>query len=258
VDLEQLRRDGYTVVEQVVPQESVRAVLEAVREVDGFDPGNPRTWYVRRATVPLWSQQALWDTRQHPAVHAAFARVYGTERLWVTMDRVIIKPPAHPDHPAAGPDRPVVPGGATPPVHWDVDPRDPPGPFFEGVLYLTGSTGEQRGFCCAPDLFRDRAGWLARHPRAGAHDVDLEGAEVVSVAGAPGDLVLYDALLPHGSGQNTTGSPWLAQCIAMHPPGYWGETAEERIARWRGDGRAGGPAALTPLGRRLVGLDDWP
>ncbi len=263
MDVEQLRHDGYTVVEQVVPPENVAAVLDIVRELEDFDVADPATWYGRDATVPVWGHQALWDNRQHPAVHAAFAQAYGTERLWVSMDRVAIKPPVRPDEPKRGDARPM---------HWDLDPRDPPGQLFEGVLYLTDTAIEQSGFCCVPEVFRDRAGWLQRHPGADTHDIDTEGASIVVVAGRAGDLVIYDAMLPHGSGRNTAGSPLLAQYIAMHTPGFWGDTAQERIALWR-EGQVNPewrdppghdrvepwpPAQLTPLGRRLLGLDPWP
>lgn len=263
MDVEQLRHEGYTVIQQVVPPENVAAVLDVVRELEDFDVADPATWYGRDPTVPVWGHQALWDNRQHPAVHAAFAHAYGTERLWVSMDRVAIKPPVPPGERA---------GGDARPMHWDLDPRDPPGRLFEGVLYLTDTAIEQSGFCCVPELFRDRVGWLQRHPGADTHDIDTEGAPIVIVAGRAGDLVIYDAMLPHGSGRNTAGSPLLAQYIAMHTPGFWGDTAQERIALWRegqvkpewrdppGDDRVAPwpPAQLTPLGRRLLGLDPWP
>lgn len=263
MDVEQLRHDGYTVAEGVVGPENVGAVLEMVRELESFDVADPATWYGRSATVQVWGHQALWDNRQHPAVHAAFAQAYGTERLWVSMDRVAIKPPLRPGEPT---DDEALP------MHWDLDPRDPPGPLFQGVLYLTDTSDEQGGFCCVPELFRDRAGWLLRHPDADNHDIDTESLPTVTVVGRAGDLVIYDAMLPHGSRPNTDERPQLSQYIGMHTPGYWADTAQERVDLWRKGqvfpdwrelpGHEGGdpwpPAMLTPLGRRLLGLDPWP
>jgi hypothetical protein len=77
--------------------------------------------------------------------------------------------------------------------------------------------------------------------------------------------------LPHGNGRNTSDKPRLAQYITM---GRNGQTNEEgrqnRIKHWRertpggfpGDPRRieedqGTTAELTPLGRRLLGLDLW-
>ena len=35
----------------------------------------------------------MWDNRQHPKVYQAFAEVFGTEELTVSIDRVNLKPP---------------------------------------------------------------------------------------------------------------------------------------------------------------------
>ena len=86
-------------------------------------------------------------------------------------------------------------------------------------------------------------------------------------------------MLAHGNGHNTSGRPRLAQYITMFPaPAVpLSEKAEQqrqdRIHRWRnrlpppgdpfpGDPRQkeelhGSTAELTPLGRKLLGLDLW-
>ena len=90
------------------------------------------------------------------------------------------------------------------------------------------------------------------------------------MAGGAGDLVIWSSALPHGSGINTSPKPRVAQYVGMDVEGGEDERAE-RVACWR-DRRApewwrgwpgqlnpepGGPARLTPLGRRLLGLDRW-
>ena len=116
-----------------------------------------------------------------------------------------------------------------------------------------------------PELFRDRAGWRERHPGATEWDIDLEGHEPTPVPARAGDLIVFDAMLPHGTERNGADVPRLAQYVTMTPPAG---DPEWRIALYR-DGRspfpvdAGRvepwpPATLTPLGRRLLGLDAWP
>ena len=88
----------------------------------------PRTCDV----VQLYHHATLWALRQHPAIHACFADVYGTERLYVTCDRAHFKPPQSAAHPAWSDAGPVHSG-----LHWDVDSKNTPVPFsVQGVVYL--------------------------------------------------------------------------------------------------------------------------
>ena len=72
---------------------------------------------------------ALWDNRQSPKVHQAFSEIWGTEKLWVSVDRACMKLPVREDNPDYN-----YKGF----VHWDVDTANHPVPFgVQGVFYLT-------------------------------------------------------------------------------------------------------------------------
>src|SRR5262249_4704853 len=114
-DLAFFDENGYVVVPEVVPPENLEAVIAAVWEFVGMVPKDPPTWYPRdrrTSIVHLHQPQALWNNRQHPRVHQAFAAVYGSERLWVSMDRAGMKPPIDPRFPHYE-DRGFI--------HWDLD-----------------------------------------------------------------------------------------------------------------------------------------
>jgi hypothetical protein len=89
-----------------------------------------------------------------------------------------------------------------------------------------------------------------------------------------GDLLIWDRLLPHGNGHNLSDRPRLAQYITMHRAREGDEEARaRRIRLWRERLCPGGPpfpgdprrleelhgttAELSPLGRKLLGLDLW-
>lgn len=254
-----LDADGFAVCEEVVTPEQVDALLALARELWGLDLADPATWDTGpgNGTPAVWGHQAQWDVRQHPPLHEAFAEVYGTPELWVSQDRLAVK----------------APGAGGLPVHWDVHPAEDRGHrMLQGVLYLTDTAADQGPFCCVPALYRDRLGWLERHPDGPTWDIDCEGREVVPVPGRAGDLVLFDSRLPHGNAANTSGRPRVVQYVTMWPPGSWGEGPQAHQDVWR-TGRAQpafrdkpgwghvepwGPAELTPLGRRLLGLEPWP
>lgn len=275
------RDNGYLVVPNAVPQQNLDATVDTLWNFLGIDRDDPRDWYrppmLTNGLVEIYQHQTLWDNRQHPRVHQAFAELLGTENLWVSIDRASLKPPRHPDHPE------YEHKGF---IHWDADstkwrenPTKQERPrWVQGVLYLTDTAADQGGFQCVPELYRDFEGWLKTQPPDRNPSVpDLTGLTVEPVPGKAGDLVIWDVMLAHGNGHNVSNRPRLAQYIAMGPAPALGKAAEEqrqeRIRCWRehcppgskafpGDVRQieqtqGRTAELTPLGRKLLGLDPW-
>ena len=267
-DREQLRSEGWVLVRGVVPPNNVRAALRSICAFHEIVMDDPTTWYRVPPEcwdiVPVHHAESFWDNRALPTVHAAFAELIGTERLWVSMDRGSLKPPAS-GHPAF--DRTTA-------LHWDAKPRErlrDPRPWLQGLVFLTDTTPERAPFECVPSLFRDAADWLAAHSDAN-DEPDVAGREVVQVTGKAGDLVVWNALLPHRPGNNDADAPRAAQYIAMHEAGTRKETAQERVALWRDrrvppgwrswpptviDPEPGPVPELDALGRRLLGLDPW-
>lgn len=274
-DLDRFHRDGYLVVPNAVPPENLEAVVAAIWQFLEMNPDDPSTWYPphRRSTIVHMHQHpALWQNRQHPRVHQAFADILGTEKLWVSMDRAAMKPPIDPRFPHYD-DRGFI--------HWDLDTSKPLPERLgvQGVLALTDTTAEMGGFQCIPGFHRILAEWIReqpedRNPRAPDLNRLPEGYHVTPVPMQAGDLVIWDRLLSHGNGCNQGSRPRLAQYITMSPATENEEQRQERVACWR-DRRAPSywereirapyrdreqsqpPAELTPLGRRLLGLDVW-
>ncbi len=263
IDLAHLREHGYVVVEQAVEPEHVRALLDLLREEAGLDVDDPATWDYGNFSAPIWNHQLQWDVRQHPRMYEAFAAVWGKRELMVGLEGIGFKPPV---------DVAATRAAAALPLHWDRDPRDP-APAYAGVLYLTDVSPEQGAFCGVPGIFGDLHGWLERHPEfdMADEDVDLEGHELVPVPGRAGDLVVFDSRLPHGNVENRAETPRVVQYITYWPPGFWGDAPQDTAELYRTGianpafrGRPGWdrpnpwpPAQLSPLGRRLAGVDPW-
>ena len=152
-DLEFWATNGYVVLHNAVPQENLQAVIDDVWQFFGMDPSDEDTWYHdASALVPeggrpphgpggmveLYQSQSLWDNRQHPRVHAAFAQIWGTEKLWCSMDRANMKPPVRESEPEW-----QHPGM----IHWDADTTSGKGSFrVQGVLYLADTPANGGGF----------------------------------------------------------------------------------------------------------------
>jgi hypothetical protein len=264
IDVHELQRNGVVVVPEAVPRALSDRLVDVICGEFGIDLDDPATWYGRGdIPLPLWGHQAQWDIRQHPGLHDVFSMVYATRRLWVSLDHVAFKPPVR----DAGEDE----AAQALPIHWDVDPRSGRH-LYQAILHLSDSPAERGAFRCVPALWHDREGWFDRHPGAGTDDIDLEGNKVIAVPCRAGDLLIFDSRMPHGNGTNTDRAPRITQAVTMQPPNFWGEAAADRIVLWE-TGRANPsyvdwpgfdqvqpwpPATLTLLGRRLLGLEDWP
>ena len=267
-DLEFWEKNGYVVAGQVVPLENCRAAEKAVWEFAEMASDDPDSWYPdppRKGIMQeIYQHQALWDNRQHPRVHQAFAQIWNTDRLLVSADRASINPPVRTGYEFKGPW-----------LHWDLRVEELPDDIgVQGILYLTDTPANQGAFTCLPGFHLKLREWLAGLPE------DAEPRELVreefaddacSVAGKAGDLVIWHSGLPHGSCPNTSSAPRMAQYITMSPapeaPGdEWRKGREEWWQqRLTGLGKhekekehyGGKTAELTALGRKLLGVDAW-
>jgi len=276
-DIAHFETHGYVVLRNVVPAALCAAVIDSIWAFTGYSPDRPEDWdkpprgmdarwpQQDIGMLPLFHHQALWDVRQHPAVHAAFAAILGQPELWVSIDRVSFKPPFVTD----------AAYFAKRGVHWDIDtsavtfPLPRPRPV-QGLVMLAETAENQGGFHCIPSIFESFEAWLAAQPPdRDPWQLDPKGYDVVTVTGGPGDLVIWDSLLLHGNGVNRTPDPRFAQYVTMMPADPAQSRAAE-IESWRtgtapswapGDPRGWerqqAPATLTPLGRRLLGTEPW-
>lgn len=275
-DLTFWRENGYVIVRDAVPRADVEAVVDTIWEFLEMDRDNPETWYRpqhseygmmelnRSGMVELYHHQSLWNNRQNPRVHGAFADIWGTEELWVTIDRANLNPPARADWDFQGF------------VHWDIDSSLRPLPFgVQGVLALVDVTAEQGGLQLVPGFHRSFEEWVKTQPaERDPWKPDIRGFELKKVEMKATDLVIWHSLLPHGTARNNSTRPRLAQYISMFPASDGDEAMrQERIQSWRerrprtgaafiGDPRRweierGATAELTPLGEKLLGLRNW-
>lgn len=273
------QENGYVVIPNAVPQENLDRMVDAIWWFLDMDRDDPETWYKYKpytrddrcspisgaGMVEMYQHQALWDNRQYPKVHQAFAEIWDDEKLWVSLDRANMKPPARDDHPE---------WGHQGMIHWDMDTSEQPIRFgVQGVLYLTDTAENQGGFQCVPGFNNTFEEWVKTQPEdRNPRHPDLADLEVKSIAGKAGDLLIWHRLLAHGNGHNTSDQPRLAQYITMSPaPKDNEEGRQARIKAWQerrpmsnwpGDARdweheKQETAVLTELGRKLLGVDMW-
>ena len=269
-------KNGYIVIKNAVPKEMVKKLAKFLWEFEEKDPNDPESWYAppraemkmkeltNTGMVEVYNHQYLWDNRQWPKVHDAFTDIWGTEKLWVTIDRANLNLPIRPGYEYKGF------------IHWDYDPETKP-QNVQGVLALADQTDENMGgFQCVPELFRSYDTWKLTQPADRDHfKPDVSGFEIVKVKMEAGDLLIFNSLQPHGIRPNMSGNKVrLAQYISMMPAEEDNEALREwRISSWKerrapegyafpGDPRRWeqtkyGVAELSDLGKKLLGLEKW-
>ena len=269
------QHQGYVVIKNAVPLENVRRLAGFLWEFEEKDPNDPSTWYAppraemqmkelsNSGMVEVYNHQYLWDNLQYPRVYNAFVDIWGTEHLWVTIDRANLNVPTRPGHEFKGF------------IHWDYDPETRP-QNVQGVLALNDQTDERMGgFQCVPELYRTYDTWKRTQPDdRDRFKPDVQGFDTVKVKMNAGDLLIFNSTEPHGIRPNTSNKARLAQYISMMPAQEDDAALREwRISSWRerrapeGYAFPGDPrrweqtryetAVLSPLGEKLLGLTSW-
>jgi hypothetical protein len=260
-ELDFFAKHGYVVARQVISSGQAERTAAAVWEFTGKNPNDPASWYSDppRIMVESYHHQTQWDNRTAPRVYEAFRQVWHNDRLWVSHDRASFSPP-NPD--------PKAPENG---LHWDMNLDHRPLSFgVQGVLYLTDTPAEQGAFICVPGFHNKIEPWLNQLPKdAKPRDQDLLALGAKRIPAAAGDLVIWRTALPHTASVNRGTAPRIAQYITMSPASDNPEARKHRTDFWRrrlsGLGRYRRErdalerprAQLTPLGRKLAGVDPW-
>lgn len=268
--------NGYVLIKNAVARGQALATTRFLWEFEEKDPDNSDTWYAppraemkmkeltNTGMVEVYNNQYLWNNRMTQRVYDAFRDIWGTYKLWVSIDRANLNFPIRPGYEYKGF------------IHWDYDPETRP-VNVQGVLALSDQTDENMGgFQCIPELFRTYDSWKLTQPEDRDHfKPDTTGFEIVKVKMETGDLLIFNSLQPHGIRPNLSGNKVrIAQYISMMPAEEDNESLRQwRINSWKdriapeGYAFPGDPrkweqtkyqrAELNELGKKLLGLEKW-
>ena len=270
--------NGYIVIKNAIPKDQAKATADFIWEFDEKDPNDSSTWYAKpraemqmkelagTGMVEAYNHQTLWSNRQMQKVYDAFVDVWGTEKLWVTIDRVNLNFPQRPGEEKEGF------------IHWDYDPETRP-QNVQGVIALADQMDENMGgFQCIPWLYRNYDTWKLTQPDDRDRfkpNLDALQNKLVKVVMEAGDLLIFNSTEPHGIRPNRSDNKVrIAQYISMMPAEEENpELRDWRVNSWKNriapEGYAfpGDPrnweqekhktAELSELGKKLLGLNNW-
>ncbi|SDW66932.1 Ectoine hydroxylase-related dioxygenase, phytanoyl-CoA dioxygenase (PhyH) family [Marininema mesophilum] len=267
---------GYVVIKNAVNKEDLERLTKLIWNFAEKDPNDPTTWYLSPSPemkmkelngtgmVELYNHQLMWNNRTSEKIYNAFVDIWGTEKLWTSIDRVNLNLPKKDGQ------------GSDGFIHWDVDTSKDPLPVnVQGVLSLVDASEDMGGFQCVPELFRDFPEWAKSQPKdRDPYHPDLTGYTPTKVVAEAGDLLIFNSMQPHGIRANHSNKARLAQYVSMFPAQEDNtELRNTRVTSWHdkvspvGDAFPGDPrewekkhherAILTELGEKLLGLKSW-
>jgi hypothetical protein len=270
------KENGYVIVRNAIPQDHIERLVKLIWEFEEKDSNDSSTWYtaprremamkelMNTGMVELYNHQYLWDNRMYEKIYNAFVDIWGTEKLWVSIDRCNLNLPMKPGHEYKGF------------IHWDVDTSLDPIPVnVQGVLSLVDTDVDMGGFQCIPELYRTFDDWVKTQPAdRDPFKPDTTGFTPTKVVTKAGDLLIFNSMQPHGIRPNYSEKARIAQYISMFPAQENNEGLREtRIQSWserikpEGFAFPGDPrnweqvkydrAVLTELGEKLLGLKKW-
>jgi ectoine hydroxylase-related dioxygenase (phytanoyl-CoA dioxygenase family) len=272
------REKGYVIIKNALTKEQAQKTANFLWEFEEKNSEDSNTWYTApraemqmkelsgTGMVEVYNHQYLWSNRQSQKIYDAFSDVWGTEKLWVTIDRANLNFPIKEGFDYKGF------------IHWDYDPETKP-ENVQGVIALSDQIDTQMGgFQCIPWLYQNYDSWKLTQPedrnRFQPDISDLED-KIEKVSLESGDLLIFNSLLAHGIRVNKSKNKVrIAQYISMMPAEEENKSLKEwRINSWKhriapeGYAFPGDPrkweqtkyqqAELSPLGEKLLGLKKW-
>ena len=270
--------NGYVVIKNAISKYQAKKTAEFIWEFDDKIPNDTSTWYSKARAeiemkelagtgmVEVYNNQVLWDNRQTQKVYDSFVDIWGTKKLWTTIDRANLNFPIRPGFEYKGF------------IHWDYDPETKP-QNIQGVIALSDQTDENMGgFQCIPWLYKNFDTWKLTQPSdRNKFQPDIKGLEdkIVKVSLEAGDLLIFNSSQPHGiRPNNSKDKVRIAQYVSMMPA----QENDNELVKWRvnswknrvapegyafpGDPRSWEKtkyktANLSELGKKILGLNKW-
>lgn len=250
--------EGYLVRPRVVAKADADELALALRQERARTDSDVTSPYSKVPAVPLFHHPLQWKLRENLEIYRIFAELLGTEKLWVSIDRGKVTVAEQTQSQA-------------PELHWDIDLLTHGGKMaLQGLVALTDNPLGHGNFRCIPGFHKH-----ARHfadfggRRVAELRQEMARAQQREIALKSGDVLIWNAYLPHGNAPNTRSVSRIVQFVRYFPCAHFDEQVrEQRIAmiqtgRSHRDLRSGDrprelfKVQLNGLGRKLAGLDLW-
>jgi len=292
-----LEAHSYVVLRGIVPAEDCDGVVaefqDRVNELRGaagiagpaidFQQPSAEAWETENWPMRskfLVNEPALgpraFAARTLPQVHAVWSRIFGTDKLWSSVDALGIMRATRALPHADGTFADRLDWEVSLPPHWDCSPWEYTRELakgyprkYQGLVALVDTPEEVGGFCVVPGMARHLPLWLAKVPEPAQpvhsyHPSDKAVTDRMQrVPLRKGDLVIWDNGCTHANFRNTSSEAMrLALYLRYMPADPLSARRDSRAPNLMLEqyGHLLPPdvfADLSPRARRLLSLDKY-
>lgn len=214
-DLAFWETNGYVVVKNAISEEDCMAAQAAIWQFLEKNSEDSSSWYKpheeqKGLMVNFYNHPTLEKNRTSLKIQKAYEQLYGTKRIYKTIDKVSFNPPVTNNYNFLGSN-----------LHWDVSLKQPIPFRLQGLLYLSDCNEKEGSFHCVPGFHNQITDWLnALSPNENPREVALKTLIPKPVIGKAGDFVIWQQTLPHCATPNYGKNPRLVQYLTYFPEDY--------------------------------------
>ena len=219
------KQNGYLIIPKVVDKIDCEELINVMWRFIEAKPENNKSWYSISSDtneknpikslsgmLEIYHHPLMWKNRQSKKIYETFEDIWGTKKLWVSIDRLNINLPKKKNWDFNGF------------LHWDIDMTKKKLPNnVQGVLNLNGSSDGSGGLQLIPRLFNELNNKTDRKKFINNDDYknfllkNITEKDILNVPSNSGDLIIWDSKMIHGTSQNNSKFPRFAQYISMVP-----------------------------------------
>ena len=214
-DLDFWNQNGYVIVKNAISKEDCEATQQAIWDYLKMDPHKKETWYVRHENqkglmLNFSDHETLNRNRFSARIRKAYEQLYGTAKIYKTIDKVSFNPPETNAFTFLGS-----------PLHWDTSLKQPIPFGLQGLLYLTDCRITDGAFHCVPGFHLQINNWLKNlEPHENPREKAIQTLQPKPVPGDAGDFIIWNNTLPHCATANKGKSPRMVQYLTYFPEDY--------------------------------------
>lgn len=214
-DLEFWKNNGYIIIKNAISKEDCKNTQQAIWDFLNMDFNKRETWYQEHPNkkglmVNFSNHETLNKNRYSPKIKKAYEQLYGSTKIYKSIDKVSFNPPETENSFFLGS-----------PLHWDISLKQPFKFGLQGLLYLTDCGINDGAFHCVPGFHNKIDNWLDNlEPHENPREIALQKLQPEPIIGNAGDFIIWDNTLPHCASPNKGESPRMVQYLTYLPDDY--------------------------------------